>query len=193
MEGMLMLNNPEVKAVCIPLTDYCRDYRDEKQFIEYCKECPRYGHLWCCPPFDFDTTAKIAPYRYVYIIGIRTAVDPRLIEMVKDPVTIGEMAEFLTKDFRRRMDDIILGLEKAVPDSLSFYAGRCYLCDYCTRLAGKPCRHPQQMRSSLESYGFDVAKTTEDLLGFKLEWDNDRLPEHISFIAALFTKEKIAL
>lgn len=188
-----MYNNIEVKAVCIPLADYCRDYRDEKQFIAYCKECSQYGHLWCCPPFDFDTTAKIAPYRYAYIIGIRVAVDPHLRETVKDPVTIGEMAEFLTRDFRRYMDHIILGLEKAVPGSLAFHAGRCYLCDYCARLFDKPCRHPSQMRPSLESYGFDVAKTTENLLGFKLEWDKQKLSEHISFIAALFTKEEIAL
>jgi len=38
-----------------------------------------------------------------------------------------------------------------------------------------------------------VAKTTENLLGFKLEWDKQKLSEHISFIAALFTKEEIAL
>jgi predicted metal-binding protein len=188
-----MLNNLEVKTVCIPFEEYCKDYRDEKQFIEFCKECPRYGHLWCCPPFDFDTTAKMTPYRYVYIIGIRTTVDPQLREMVKDPVTIGEMAEFLTKDFRRVMDDIVLGLEKAVPGSLAFYAGPCYLCKYCARLSGKSCRYPDKMRSSLESYGFDVAKTTENLLGYQLEWNNDKLPEHLSFISALFTKEKIDL
>jgi len=188
-----MLNNLEVKTACISAEDYCRDYRDEKQFIEFCKGCPRYGHLWCCPPFAFNTTARLAPYRYVYIIGIRTTVDPQLREMVKGAGTVGEMAEFLTKNFRPVIDDIMLGLEKAVPGSLAFYAGRCYLCDYCARLFGKPCNHPDKMRSSLESHGFDVVKTTEELLGFKLEWDNDKLPEHISFISALFTKDKLAL
>ena len=188
-----MLNNVEVKAVAITANEYCQNYRDEAQFIEYCKVCPRYRHLWCCPPFDFEPSARIAPYRYVYIIGFRAAIDERLREMVTDPVTIAEMAEFLTKDFRRRVDPVILGLEKAVPEALAFYGGRCYLCEYCARLAGKPCLHPDKMRSSLESYGFDVAKTTEELLGFKLEWSNERLPEHLSFIFALFTKEKIDL
>lgn len=189
----MLLNNLEVKAVSIPTSEYFKNYRDEKQFIEYCKECPRYGHLWCCPPFDFDTTARLAPYRYVYIIGFRATIDSRLREMVTDPVTIGDMAEFLTKDFRRNIDDVILGLEKAIPGALAFHAGRCYRCEYCARLLGKPCIHPDKMRSSLESHGFDVAKTTEDLLGFKLEWSNNQLPEHLSFVSALFTKDKIAL
>lgn len=185
-----MYNNVEVKTVCVSLTDYCQDYRDEKQFIAYCKECPQYRRLWCCPPFDFDTTAQIAPYRYAYIIGLRVAVPPSLREMIKDPITVGDMAEFLTRDFRRYLDGIILGLEKAVPGSLALHAGRCYLCEDCARLSAAPCRHQEQMRPSLESYGFDVAKTTENLLGFKLQWDNQKLPEYISFIAALFTKEK---
>lgn len=188
-----MLYQPEVKAVMIPAEDYCRDYRDPAQFMEYCKVCPRYGHLWCCPPFDFDTTKVLAEYGYVYIIGVRTTVDSHLREILTDPQTIGEMTEFITKDCRRYVDGILLGLEKAYPGSRSFHGGRCYRCEYCARLFGRPCIHPDKMRSSLESYGFDVAKTTEELLGYPLEWSSDKLPEHISFISALFTKEKIDL
>jgi predicted metal-binding protein len=187
-----MLINPEIKTVMIPAEEFCRDYRDEKTFIEFCKACPRYGKLWSCPPFDYDTSARIAPYRYVYIIGVRTTVDPRLRDMVTDPVTIGDMAQFVTRDFRRGLDDMMRGLEKAVPNSLAFFAGCCYLCDHCARLFNQPCVHPDKMRNSLESYGFDVVKMTEELLGFKLDWSNDRLPEHISFISALFTKDQIA-
>ena len=188
-----MLFQPEIKTVMIPAEKYCREYRDPEQFIEYCKVCPRYNHLWCCPPFDFDTTEALKPYHYVYIVGIRTTVDPHLREIVTDPVTVGEMTEFITKDCRRYVDPVILGMEKAAPGSRSFHAGRCYRCDYCARIFGRPCVHPQEMRSSLESYGFDVARTTEELLGFKLEWSADRLPDHISFISALFTKEEISL
>ena len=110
-----MLYRPEVKAVMIPAEDYCRDYRDPAQFMEYCKVCPRYGHLWCCPPFDFDTTKVLAEYGYVYIIGVRTTVDSHLRELLTDPQTIGEMTEFITKDCRRYVDGVLLGLEKAAP------------------------------------------------------------------------------
>ena len=92
-----MLFQPEIKTVMIPAEKYCREYRDPEQFIEYCKVCPRYNHLWCCPPFDFDTTEALKPYRYVYIVGMRTTVDPHLREIVTDPVTVGEMTEFITK------------------------------------------------------------------------------------------------
>ncbi|MGI5874465.1 MAG: DUF2284 domain-containing protein [Bacillota bacterium] len=188
-----MLYEPEIKTVVLPAADYCRDYRDPAQFIEYCKVCPRYHHLWCCPPFDFDTTEALAGYRYAYIVGVRATVNPTLRELITDPVTIGEMAELITKDCRRFIDPVILALEQKSPGALAFYGGRCYLCEYCARLTGKPCRHPDRMRSSLESYGFDVARTTEELLGFELEWSNERLPGRLSFIGAVFTREPLTL
>lgn len=188
-----MFYQPEIKAVMIPAKDYCSNYRDSEQFIEYCKVCPRYGNLWCCPPHRENTDAVLAPFKYVYLVGIRTEVPESLRDMITDPQTIGEMAEFITKDCRRFVDSVMLGLEKAIPQSMSFHAGRCYRCEYCARLFGKECNHPDLMRPSLESYGFDVARTTEELLGFSLEWSNERLPKHITFISALFTKERITL
>lgn len=188
-----MFIEPEIKTVMIPADEYCRNYRDPETFIEYCKVCPRYNRLWCCPNHAVDTSAVLAQYKYAYIVGIRTKVDEHLRNTITDPVTIGEMTEFITKDCRRHVDSIMLGLEKAVPDSMGFHAGRCYHCEYCARIFGKPCIHPDLMRPSLESYGFDVARTTEELLGFKLEWSANKLPEKISFISALFTKEKINL
>ncbi|MBQ6810542.1 MAG: hypothetical protein IJO94_03955 [Firmicutes bacterium] len=188
-----MFINPEIKTVMISAEDYCRDYRDPETFIEYCKVCPQYKNLWCCPPLTCDPVEKLKPYKYVYIVGVRTKVDEHLRETITDPVTIGNMTEFITKDCRRHVDGIMLGLEKSAPNSLGFHAGRCYRCQYCARIFGKPCVYPDQMRNSLESYGFDVARTTEELLGFKLEWSADKLPEYISFISALFTKEPIAL
>ncbi|MBQ1251678.1 MAG: hypothetical protein IIY02_02050 [Firmicutes bacterium] len=188
-----MFNQPEIKTVMISAEEYCKNYRDPDTFIEYCKVCPRYNRLWSCPPLTCNADAVLAQYKYVYIVGVRTKVDEHMRQTIKDPVTIGEMTEFITKDCRRHVDSIMLGLEKSAPGSLGFHAGRCYRCDYCARLMGKPCVYPNEMRNSLESYGFDVARTTEELLGFKLEWSADQLPEHIAFISALFTKEPIAL
>ena len=35
--------------------EYISRFRDEKRFVEFCKQCPNYGNSWGCPPFDFDT------------------------------------------------------------------------------------------------------------------------------------------
>lgn len=186
-----MLFNPEIKTAVISVEEYCRKYRNPDEFIQYCKVCPCYGNIWCCPPFDFDPGKSLMEFRSVCLIGMRVSVDDYLKEIISDPVTIGDMAEFITKDCRRYLDPVILGLERAFPGSRAFHAGRCYRCQYCARLKGNRCIHPNEMRYSLESYGFDVARTAEDLLGFSLEWSGDSLPEHISFISALFTKEEI--
>ena len=51
---------------------------------------------------------------------------------------------------------------------------------------GKPCRHPEQLRHSLESVGFDVVAISRDLLGLELEWSKDgSLPKHLTLVTAL--------
>lgn len=39
----------------ISVDEYISRFRDEKRFVEFCKQCPNYGNSWGCPPFDFDT------------------------------------------------------------------------------------------------------------------------------------------
>ena len=39
----------------ISVDEYISRFRDEKRFVEFCKQCPNYGNSWGGPPFDFDT------------------------------------------------------------------------------------------------------------------------------------------
>ncbi len=66
---------------------------------------------------------------------------------------------------------------------------RCVLCpEGCTRPEGKPCRHPERLRHSLESVGFDIVAMTRELLGIDLEWSTDgTLPKHLSLVTALMS------
>lgn len=69
------------------------------------------------------------------------------------------------------------------------YAGSCLYCPEgtCSRLDNQPCRHPELVRHSLESYGFDLRKTASELFGFPLLWSNDGyLPEYLTLICGLF-------
>ena len=79
-------------------------------------------------------------------------------------------------------------LEQEVPGSRCF-TFRCVLCpEGCTRPEGKPCRHPERLRHSLESVGFDIVAMAHDLLDIDLEWSHDgSLPKHITLVTALFS------
>lgn len=56
----------------------------------------------------------------------------------------------------------------------------------CTRREGLPCRHPDKVRPSLESMGFDIGKTAKELFGLELKWASDgMLPEYYVLVGAV--------
>lgn len=87
----------------------------------------------------------------------------------------------------------------------AFFAGTCLLCGRgagqgtkrgagqgaessggCTRREGLPCRHPDKVRPSLESMGFDIGKTAKELFGLELKWASDgMLPEYYVLVGAV--------
>lgn len=91
----------------------------------------------------------------------------------------------------------------------AFFAGTCLLCGRgagqgtkrgakrgakqgaesgggCTRREGLPCRHPDKVRPSLESMGFDIGKTAKELFGLELKWASyGMLPEYYVLVGAV--------
>lgn len=181
------------KVVRVLAEDYIRNYRDEKTFLPFCEQCPQYGKRWSCPPYDFDTTEYISHYKYVFIIGTKIEFD----EQTRNACTSQDDSNRITRealeDACRVMAKKHLELERRNPSSLSFVGARCFLCEPepCARLLNEPCRHPNEMRHSLESVGFDIGKTTQQLLGIELQWGKGgRLPHYTTLVTALFTNSE---
>lgn len=178
---------------CITINEYVKDYRDTDKFILFCKQCNKYGTCWACPPYDFNTDNYILKYDKAYIIGTKiTLSDCMGIEcgVEKNRLT----AKRIITDVRKILDSQLLKLEKEVSDSMAFFAGTCYVCEPedCTRTTGNVCRYPDKMRHSLESFGFDIGKTTENLLGIELKWSIDgSLPEYLTLVSGLLTNSDI--
>ena len=56
-----------------------------------------------------------------------------------------------------------------------------------TRPLGLPCRHPELVRPSLEAYGFDISRTTNELFGIELLWGKDgMLPKYLTLVCGFF-------
>ena len=69
------------------------------------------------------------------------------------------------------------------------YVGTCIHCPEgsCTRPEGRPCRHPELVRPSLEACGFDVARTASELFGIELKWSSGgRMPEYLTLVCGFF-------
>ena len=186
----------------VPIADYVAQYRDSDKFIEFCKECNRYGACWACPPYSFDTTESILQYSKAFIIGTKITPSDKLRSRVdtligKDDTKeeIKDISYRLIEEVRLSLDKSLLAIEKRYPGSRALFAGTCHLCPLgsCTRITGAPCIYPEKIRPSLEAFGFDIGKTSSELLGIELKWSsNGELPEYFVLVSGLFTNRSEA-
>jgi len=171
----------------IGASEFIARYRDVERFDAYCRQCPGYGMSWNCPPFDFDPRTRSDGFLTVRLMGTTIEFDEETRAACK---TAGESAsvgrEAMAQVWKTLLPQLY-ELERQHPGSRCF-TFRCVLCpEGCTRPEGKPCRHPDKMRHSLESVGFDIEAMTRDLLGIELEWSTDgSLAKHITLVTALF-------
>lgn len=175
------------KKITVTADEFVSRYRDVERFEVYCRQCPSYGKVWSCPPFDFDPKTLSEGFKTVTVMGT-------IIEFDEETRAVCTTAEQSAAVGRQAMTEVwqtllprLYEMEHRSPGSRCF-TFRCSLCpEGCTRPDGKPCRHPEKMRHSLESVGFDVVAITRDLLGIELEWSTDgSLPKHITLVTALF-------
>lgn len=160
---------------------YVRDFRDVATFEECCRACPNYGNRWGCPPFDHDTLQDLLSYAKVMIVGVKlTPHDARMpMEQVYD----------LMRPELERLNRRLLELERETGGLAFGFVGKCERCGNapCARTQGKPCRHPDVVRPSLEAYGFNVSQTASELLGIGMVWSKGKnVPRYLTLVCGLF-------
>lgn len=163
----------------IAVKDYIRDYVNVAEFLEYCKQCPNYGTVWSCPPYDFDAADFWTPYETFYITATKINFAPG--------TTLQESGEIM-QEVKEQMSRELYELEERYPGSVSLSAGCCRLCrpDGCGRASGLSCRYPQKMRYSIESLGGNVGLTVSKLMGIELEWVTEgKLPSYFVLVGGL--------
>lgn len=140
-----------------------------------CRECPNFGTVWTCPPFDADNPVlhpeQFGRLRlYVSRITFVRRANPNVFYVVRDQIA----------DQLRRDNSHLAGL-------IYGFAGRCDLCPAgCARVDGKPCRHPDLAVPSLEGVGFDVGALLHNFCGMELEWSTPNNVAHtLTYVAGI--------
>ena len=90
---------------------------------------------------------------------------------------------------RQRLERRLLEMERQYGGRSFAYVGTCIHCPEgsCTRPEGRPCRHPELVRPSLEACGFDVARTASELFGIEMKWGSGgRMPEYLTLVCGFF-------
>ena len=176
------------KEVTIAADEFIRRYRDVERIGAYCLQCPGYGKSWGCPPFDFDLHTVSDGFKTVRLMGTTIEFDEATRASCKGAEQSAAMGREAMNEVWKTLLPRLYEMERETPGSRCF-TFRCVLCpEGCTRPEGKPCRHPERLRHSLESVGFDIVAMTRELLGIDLEWSTDgTLPKHLSLVTALMS------
>lgn len=176
------------KEVTIAADELISRYRDVERIGAYCLQCPSYGTSWGCPPFDFDPATVTDGFKTVTVTGTTIEFDEETRAACKTAEESARVGREAMNEVWKTLLPRLYEMERNVPGSRCF-TFRCVLCpEGCTRPEGKPCRHPDRLRHSLESVGFDIVAMTRDLLGIDLEWSTDgSLSKHITLVTALFS------
>lgn len=168
------------------------NFWDIEKFKGFCKQCRNYGKLWSCPPYNFSIEEYVDRYKYVYIVGVKIVFDEDTLSSINTKEKISNYTTETLHFMKNKIMNEMLKLEKLYPNSTSLSAGGCNLCENCSKLKNIQCVHPDLMRYSLESLGFDVGGVSSKLLNFELKWATEtRLPDYFSLIAGIMTNEEI--
>ena len=177
------------KQVTVDADGFISRYRDVARCEALCRQCPSYGRVWSCPPYDFDARTVSDGFKTVTLMATTIEFDEQTRASCKTAEQSSAMGREAMQEVWKDVLPRLYKMEREHPGSRCF-TFRCSLCpEGCTRPEGKPCRHPDRMRHSLESVGFDIVAMSRDLLGIDLEWSSDgSLPRHLTLVTALFKK-----
>ena len=170
----------------LPAAEYCARFVDIPRMHSYCRQCPNFGAVWSCPPYDFDLEQLWQRFRRLRLLGLKLVFFPELLARTYAADELDRLLHDALYREREQLESELFALEVANPGSLALLPGSCRRCGEgnCTR--PQPCRHPQLVRYSLEAIGGDVSRTAEELLATPLLWpDAGRLPEYLTLMAAL--------
>ena len=163
---------------------YIEGFHDTGYFIKFCQQCGNYGRRYGCPPFDYDPLSVIEAYDKVRIIGVKILPQDKSLPL--------EAANELMEPVTNELNKELLEMEKSL-DGMSFgFVGSCPYCGGvpCARIEGKPCKHPDKVRPSLEAFGFDMCRTAKELLGLEIKWSKGQLiPEYLTLVCGVFYKK----
>lgn len=171
----------EAAETVADLKDYLCQYVDPAKFLACCEACPNYNQVWSCPPYDFSPLSVWQNYDEIRLMA-------RFL--IPGENRDGQALVRALHQEKQRFHQELLALEAQYPGSLALSCGSCDACPVCSRKEGLPCRHPEQMRCSIESLGGDVGKTAQDYFHKPILWmEGNIAPDYLMLVGGLLLKK----
>lgn len=143
----------------------------EERIRAYCEEnkCGSYGRNYMCPPHAGtldEIRDRLKRYTRGYLVQYSAEAD--MASQRKEVIKTRDV-------FHGKILKLETYLEKQGANGVwGMTGGNCGLCEICRVVDGKPCRHPEKARMSLEAAGVDVIGLL-DRLGIDSEFRKDRI------------------
>ncbi|OLS12537.1 MAG: hypothetical protein RBG13Loki_3848 [Promethearchaeota archaeon CR_4] len=145
--------------------------------------CPHYGHSWACPPEAPYLKEELAKYKKFYIVYFGVNLDDYVSTQRKDHPGWSEnsirnsvyFGKMLQEGYETELTTFLVTYNAPYSEKWVFWCGgSCALCENpkdggCTHDAGHQCRHPDEMRYSMEAVGIMVNETVKKT-GIEIEW-----------------------
>ena len=120
-------------------------------------DCPMYGKTWACPPGVGSVEScekKCMAYKNCLMISTITEVSD--ISDIHETLSTRPQHEAVA-------DQVLQLMRQQGEDPYVLSTEACAICERCTYLDGKPCRHPDRMHPCIESHGINVLALLEEL------------------------------
>lgn len=157
------------------------NYFDVPRFLECCKKCPEYNNNHSCPEYDFDTISYLKKFNNIKLILAK--VD--LVGFERNIMVYNDVLDEAKLEIRHYLEKV----EKQKLRSQFLNPGPCKLCERCARKDGKPCRHKDLMRYSINSLGGNVEAILKDFFDIQILWvKDDVVPPYFTFLGGLLYK-----
>ena len=162
----------QLYEVLIPVDTLLQHAIDVPRFAECCRQCPKYGKSWACPPFSFDVEALWKSYRQVFLCAAKCEIPQEMREIVYRTEELNRVCERICEPLADQVCQRLAQYGENREGSKIINPDGCHLCDDigCSRTQGLPCRYPQQMTLSIEGLGIDAQWTLKHCFGMELQW-----------------------
>lgn len=121
---------------------------DPQTVESYCRSCKNYDVHFSCPHHYFHIPDYLKQFRYALVVAHAIGIDST------QPETLAKHFH----SFKQRLDQVLFKHEFEFPGSQAIIPGQCQICQpACETTSLASCPHPDLMRYSFESLGFDVS------------------------------------
>ncbi|MBM3246929.1 hypothetical protein FJZ17_00085 [Candidatus Pacearchaeota archaeon] len=153
-----------------------------QEFIELCKKCRNYNKKYSCPPKSPDFY-NICNKEGLFIVLLKIN-----LENIKS--TEYNKVQLANSILKSRVDKLMRILEKEF-NTKFLSSGSCRLCKPCNLQKNLPCKHPKEMRFSLEATGIDCNFLSQTLFNLPLLWFKDKkAPDYTCVLAGLICNQE---